>query len=392
MRYIIIISFVLFNASIALSILTSKPAAVTRATTPAIKAIVPTASGQIGVNPVSVYQITTKWIGVNTVSVQTITSAGKVATVTPPWEVVTATNGDLSFPISPSGRKALTTLFKEVAAACGGTKKVANGAMHLLKRVGQCELNYLSRPGVGGGALEFDMPSLFGTITAGDVSVALQSTPAAVAVAFLAYLIGDGVPPADEAPKIPASNVAKPTKTTHTSTSKSQSPVPTTTLDDQPDSIYTGSDEVYTSIAQAILARIASDAMDTLFESAPTPTASAPWCLHGGSPHGNRYPQEYCQCGKSYASLYSIATSTTNPCPWTTAPGPTLTFVTWTAQSHDGKTCSFPSTMSCLTYNHANHAMGSHPTPAPRKDGSPQRDSFPQKVLQHPHASSTKEA
>ena len=228
------------------------------------------------------------------------------------------------------------------------------------------------------------MPSLFGTITAGDVSIALQSVPAAVAVAFLAYLIGNGKPPVDEAAKIPASNVAKPTKTTPTTTSSST--VPTTTLYDLPDSVYTGSDAVYTSIAQAILARISSDASNTLFGSARTPTPSAPWCLHGASPHGNSYPQEYCQCGKNYASLYSVATSGTNPCPWTTAPGPTLTFVAWTAQSFDGKTCSFPSTMSCSTYNRPNHAAEFHPTPAPKKDGSPQ------KVLKNPDASSTKEA
>ena len=107
------------------------------------------------------------------ISVQTITTTGKITIVAPLWQVVTATNDDLSFRISPSNRTALTNLFDKVAAACGGTRQAAKGAADLIKRVGQCEFDHISRPGVGGGAVEFDIPGLFGITTAGEISVAL---------------------------------------------------------------------------------------------------------------------------------------------------------------------------------------------------------------------------
>lgn len=61
----------------------------------------------------------------------------------------------------------------------------------------------------------------------------------------------------------------------------------------------------------------------------PTNKPNPPWCLHGASPNGDLVPNEYCQCGVNYASTYSVAKSTThpyNPCPYTKAPGPTVHF------------------------------------------------------------------
>jgi hypothetical protein len=54
----------------------------------------------------------------------------------------------------------------------------------------------------------------------------------------------------------------------------------------------------------------------------------APFCVHGGSPRGERIPKEYCNCGEygDYSLTYSVATSTTNECPYTTDNGPTVTF------------------------------------------------------------------
>jgi hypothetical protein len=161
--------------------------------------------------------VSTKWIGVNTVDVETITSGGVTVTKSAPFAVVTATAasgdvavGDISFITSPEGKSQLASLFEEVAAACAGTT---------VKRSGTCELDYLSQPGVGGGVLEFDLDIgiLIPMFTAGDVAVALQSVPAAVAVAFIAYVVGDGSVP--DAVKIPEKDQVKTNNPTTTSTS-----------------------------------------------------------------------------------------------------------------------------------------------------------------------------
>lgn len=178
---------------------------------------------------------------------------------------MTEANGDLAFPPTPDGTPKLQSLFDEVAAACVGQSKARRGAN--IKRSGQCELDYLSQPGVGGNMLEFDMPGIsIPTFAAGDVAVALQSVPAAVAVAFIAYVIGNGKVSDSKAPQVPASNVV---------VSSTTSLVPTTTNDDNPDSLYTADNAVYQEIAQAVLARISADASieSELFGTAPTPTA-----------------------------------------------------------------------------------------------------------------------
>ena len=78
-----------------------------------------------------------------------------------------------------------------------------------------------------------------------------------------------------------------------------------------------------------------------------------PWCIAGSAPGDNGpqlLPQHYCQCGHKYASKYPINSSDkNNPCPYKSAPGPTITLATWTAQSVDGTTCSYPSTTLCAT-------------------------------------------
>ncbi|KAJ5397869.1 glycoside hydrolase family 55 protein [Penicillium cosmopolitanum] len=137
---------------------------------------------------------------------------------TAPFAIITATEtsgntnpGDVSFILSPEGKDRLSALFEEVAAACANTR---------VKRSGSCELSQLSRPGAGGGVLEFDID--FGInipmFTAGDVAVALQSVPAAVAVAFIAYVIGNGKVP--DAVKIPATDTIKTTTAEATSTTE----------------------------------------------------------------------------------------------------------------------------------------------------------------------------
>ena len=63
-------------------------------------------------------------------------------------------------------------------------------------------------------------------------------------------------------------------------------------------------------------------------------------------------PTAYCACGYSYASAYSTANATTNPCPFTNPPGPTITLAYWFAQFPDRLPCTFPSTTSCASYAH----------------------------------------
>ena len=213
-------------------------------------------------------EISTAFNPGDSVPVKTITAADATSTISAPFAVVTQANGDLSFPPTPDGKTKLQALFDEVTAACAGISKVRRG--DVVKRSGQCELDQLSTPGAGGGILEFDLPGIsIPTFTAGDVSVALQSVPAAVAVAFIAYVIGDGKVSDDTAANVPASNLAPSITRIRQS---SASAVPTTTNDDYLDSIYTADDSVYTSMAQDILARISAGASadNALFDAAPT--------------------------------------------------------------------------------------------------------------------------
>lgn len=180
----------------------------------------------------------------DTVSVDVYTTLGTTTTVTAPFAIMTATEvsgniqpGDVSFITSPEGKTRLSALFEEVAAACANTR---------VKRSGNCELNQLSRPGAGGGVLEFDID--FGinipTFTAGDVAVALQGVPAAVAVAFIAYVIGNGKVP--DAVKIPAKDTVKATSTEATSTTEEDlAPYVTTNYPDVAPTDTYDSDEAY---------------------------------------------------------------------------------------------------------------------------------------------------
>ena len=77
-------------------------------------------------------------------------------------------------------------------------------------------------------------------------------------------------------------------------------------------------------------------------------------CVNGASPPNPGsmvIPPDYCQCGANYASLYSTTTGS-NPCPYTTPPGATIQLSSWTAESFDGATCTYPSTTACASYNH----------------------------------------
>ena len=75
----------------------------------------------------------------------------------------------------------------------------------------------------------------------------------------------------------------------------------------------------------------ASDTPPATPPATPSATPSTPWCEYGSDPNGDQIPQDYCQCGDNYGSMYSVASSTTspyNPCPYTTPPGPTIVFST----------------------------------------------------------------
>ena len=86
------------------------------------------------------------------VPTKTTTVDGKTSTAKAPFAVVTQADGDIVFPVTGESKPALQSLFDEVTSFCAGKK--------LRKRTGQCELDYLSRPGVGGGILEgFDLPT-----------------------------------------------------------------------------------------------------------------------------------------------------------------------------------------------------------------------------------------
>lgn len=46
------------------------------------------------------------------------------------------------------------------------------------------------------------------------------------------------------------------------------------------------------------------------------PGETEPCCLARAAPNQPREPKEYCQCGSDYATLYSVASTGTNPCPF----------------------------------------------------------------------------
>jgi hypothetical protein len=93
--------------------------------------------------------------------------------------------------------------------------------------------------------------------------------------------------------------------------------------------------------------------------SSTTPTATTPpestmssWCLSNSDLQDMIFPSNYCKCGEDHLTYFETTTGS-NPCPYTAPPGPVITPMTWTAQSADLVTCSYPSTMSCATYGAA---------------------------------------
>lgn len=89
--------------------------------------------------------------------------------------------------------------------------------------MGHVSLTICHGPVFGGNVLDFDLPLDLSipTIAAGDLAVALQSAPAAVTIAFIAYIVGKGSVP--NAVKIPdkQANDATQTKTTARTTTSS---------------------------------------------------------------------------------------------------------------------------------------------------------------------------
>lgn len=195
-----------------------------------------------------------------------------------PWAVAAQENGDVVFPVTPAGKEYLQGIFDEVAATCGRSAK-RNKRQSGAACAPESALREFQRLGDAGGRLDFDIPIDFTipSVTAGDVAVALQSVPGAVAIAFLAWLMADNGKVNDQqAVKIEATDIhtsQNPTSTT------SESEVATTTYEDQHNSLYTAADNVYVSIAQQILAQISSDwsADEALWGPTPVPLP-APSC------------------------------------------------------------------------------------------------------------------
>ncbi|WEW56507.1 hypothetical protein PRK78_001952 [Emydomyces testavorans] len=251
----------------------------------------------------------TSWVS-NLPAVATTTSDGKTIQKTAPFAVVTATAaerginpGDVTFIFSPDGKSKLQSLFEEVAKTCKGRK---------VKRNGACELDYLSRPGVGGGVLDFDLPISFSipAVTAGDLAIALQSAPAAVAIAFVAYIIGKGsVPNAVNVPEKQAATAtkAKTTSTTSTSSVKLALYVTTDYKDALPTIPFDG-DEAYALgeyLSTALLSMFPTKTI-VLGAKLPVPTPTGTLSCHGNttykSPNGgpmslenaNDFIDKYC--------------------------------------------------------------------------------------------------
>ncbi|KAF2687475.1 hypothetical protein K458DRAFT_401982 [Lentithecium fluviatile CBS 122367] len=185
------------------------------------KAITPTASGQIGINPVSVYPPesyqnvgpntqwyqteggTTKWIGVNTEYLTdlpyttTVDNQPSTTTIPAPIVAVTATAsqagtepGDVSVAFSPKLLEVLNKLASEAEAACGAKRRRTS-----------CDVNQRFAQSVAeqarpGGALDFidaGIESMLPTVTAADVAAVMNAANVAgglVGIAITWKLLG----------------------------------------------------------------------------------------------------------------------------------------------------------------------------------------------------------
>lgn len=81
--------------------------------------------------------------------------------------------------------------------------------------------------------------------------------------------------------------------------------------------------------------------------------ADMPWCEHGADPDSHRLPASYCMCGPNGGIYYSVAVGS-EPCPYTAAPGPTVTWTTMgatmTRPLATGSTSTTTATSACNPY------------------------------------------
>ncbi|KAF1846475.1 uncharacterized protein K460DRAFT_356147 [Cucurbitaria berberidis CBS 394.84] len=351
---------------------------------PKAKGVVPTVSGQIGVNPVTDlgperyhnigpntqwYQpdgSTTKWIGPNTEYLTDLpytTTVNNQPTVTKaPAAVVAVTAtasgqgvsaGDVSIAISPKLLNVLNRLFDEAQASCGGQRKRAS-----------CDINQRFAQRVAeevnpGGAFDFVGPesrALLPSIAASDVSAIVGSAAAAsplVGLAVTWVLVGklqawtigsasvvpggkgddgDNKCPAD-APRGVDAPLCVDTECKGDNTKSNQKCT---------EGKYKGCDCLTTGeVVDVYDADTAPyddglswlDLQQKLLKDFASESYKSPFCYPGAFPRGHRIPKEYCNCGNDNRKTlrYSVATSTAspyNPCPYTTNDGPTVTFQT----------------------------------------------------------------
>ena len=155
---------------------------------------------------------------------------------------------------------------------------------------------YLKAASVPGGAFILNVYMSGATITADPIT----STPTST---MMTSTRGGGIPPSSASLSDPEITVTAIVDTPYTNWRAILAiPFPTATLP---------------PITSSIITRITSSPFSK--------ETSTPFCLHGADPHGTRLPANYCMCGPN-GKLYYSAVTGSNPCPYTTTPGPTVTW------------------------------------------------------------------
>ncbi|KAF2111175.1 hypothetical protein BDV96DRAFT_634945 [Lophiotrema nucula] len=333
----------------------------------------------------------TKWIGVNTeylteiYATMTVNNVPTTVTTGLPIALVTATDaasglgvGDVSVALSPAILDVLNSIAAEVAETCAGKKRQA------------CDINLefgtaVNREMAAGGRLDFNFDFIqVPTLTAGDVAAVVDAVTVAggapvggmLGVYVFLYIIAQenangGKPTIPPVANIPATmNNPSKTKDPPSSTSSGCPPDaptgknrPICPSDDCKGPNDGGKDQdrrcqegkwkncpcvrEVNAIAQQRPGWWLDNQQSILQWIVDHDDESEqPWCLYGASSKGDKIPAEYCQCGDKYESTFSVASSTASsylPCPYTVAPGPTITFQATTPPTANPLQCNGPS-------------------------------------------------
>ena len=273
--------------------------------------------------------VTTTFGGHPTTTIRSLAAA--VSTVTAPSSGQLV--GDINIILSPKGVSLLEETFRSAEAACG--------AGSLSKRdITSCTIDFLKKA-----TESLDIPAFKLTtplVAAGTVqAIAPLTLPFGVGCLFIMYKGYQKLHHVSQVFRLPKKFQAQstPTSTPTPSTSSVKlAPYVTKNLPWTEGSVDNNDDAIVTFMAGIL---------GSYFPTATKP--SAPWCIHGADPQGNRIPVDYCQCGSSYATMYAVASSTSspyNPCPFTTPPGSVLTFSASPSASPTAP-CSTGSSQSC---------------------------------------------